>query len=309
MVNMMNDLIASHLTQLKAEGLSPDTILASRYWLTAADRQLPYGIDDVTTKELATYLANDDWSPNTRATCWRHLVRFYRWASSGDDPWLTDNPMACMKPPRGTRGIPDPVTDAELAHAIAESSDGWRVVITLAAYAGLRRCELSAILRQHIDVNWVRVEHGKGDKKRRIPTHPDLWELVADRPAGHLVYGWKLHRPVTPHRLSCLAREHFDRIGLPDVHLHRFRDWFATKQIEMGHDISEIRESLGHESLATTQIYVLVTGEQRRRAVNSLPSLAGGSSKSPSAGQGDSIRTLRLPVGVPTSQQRMEAAG
>jgi integrase/recombinase XerC len=307
-VNRMNDLIASHLTHLRAEGKSPDTILAARYWLTAADRKLPGGIDDVFDYELVTYLANDTWSPNTRATCWRHLVRFYRWASSGDDPWMTGNPMAGLSPPRGTRGIPNPVSDADLTYAYNESSDGWKVVIALAAFAGLRRAEICAIERRHVDAEWVRVEHGKGDKTRTIPTHPDLWQLVEPRPAGHLVYGWKLGRPVSPHRLSCLAREHFDRLGLRHVHLHMCRDWFATKQIAAGHDITEVRESMGHASVATTQIYVLVTGGQRRLAVNSLPSLAGGSPKSPSAGHGDMIPTHRPPVAVPTSKQRMEMA-
>jgi integrase len=295
----MNDLIATHLTQLRAEGKSPDTILARRYWLAAADRRLPYGIDDVTPEELAAYLANPRWSPNTRAIGWRHLAGFYRWASSGPDPWLDGNPMAGMTPPRGTRGIPNPVTDKELAYAYRESSDGWKLVIALAAYAGLRRSEIATIQRRHVDAEWVRVEHGKGDKTRTVPTHPDLWQLVEARPAGHLVYGWKLGRPVAPHRLSCLAREHFDRLGLPDVHLHRLRDWFATKQIERGHDISEVRESMGHASLATTQIYVLVTGGQRRLAVNSLPSLNGHPQGSPSAGHGGMIPTHRQPANVP----------
>ncbi len=307
-LNPMNDLIASHLTQLRAEGKSPDTILARYNVLTAADRKLPHGIDDVTPEEIVTYMANDKWSPNTRAIYWRHLAGFYRWGVAGDDPWLTGNPMAGMEPPRGTRGVPHPVTDAEWEYAYTNSNEWWQLVIALAGLIGLRAGEICALERRHVGAEWVRVEHGKGDKTRMVPMHDEFWPIVQPRPAGRLVIGWKLGQPVSRHRLTLLAREHFDKLGLPDVHLHRFRAWFATKQIQLGHDITEVRESMGHESLDTTQIYVLVTEGQRRRAVNSLPFLNGGSPKSPSTGQADMIPTHRLEANVPSSATMREAS-
>ncbi len=303
----MNPLIASYLTQLRAEGKSPATIEARYWFLTAVDADLTHGICDVLPEEIAAYMAYPHWSPWTRATYYGHLASFYAYAVI-HDPRMGYNPMADMQRPAGSRGMPDPVIDAELEYAYAESDDWWRLVIGLAAYAGLRAGEICAIERRHVNAEWVRVEHGKGDKTRTIPTHPELWELVASRPEGHLIYGQKLHRPVDRHRLTLLAREHFDNLGLPHVHLHRLRAWFATKQIQLGHDITEVRESMGHASLSTTQIYVLVTGGQRRRAVNSLPSLAGGFPKSPSTGQADMIPTHRLEANVPSSAQRTEIA-
>lgn len=52
---------------------------------------------------------------------------------------------------------------------------------------------------------------------------------------------------------------------------HRLRHSFATALVEGGRSLDEVRELLGHESIATTQIYAHTSQKQIAVAVASLP--------------------------------------
>lgn len=181
------------------------------------------------------------------------------------------NPMAELGRPSAPRNVPNPVSGAELEHALARSNQWWRLVIMLAAYAGLRVSEIARQRRE--DVDQVRlVVRGKGDVTAAVPTHPLLWTAVEALPAGPLV-----RRPhgglVTGNWLTERARGHFDRLGLPAVHLHRFRHWFGTTLQERYGDLRLTQELMRHASPATTAGYAQVTDARRRAAVAGLPVL------------------------------------
>ena len=263
----MGYLIDAHLAHIRALGHSPRTAAARHNVLRRLHDDLPYGIAYADTAEIQQWLGRyRGW---TLYTYDGHARAFYGWA---DGVHLDGDPMAAIRRPKQPDCIPHPVTDAELAHALHHSNSWWQLVIHLASLEGLRVSEIAGLRREDITEWTVHIRRGKGGSPGTVPAHPHVWQLTCAMPKGQLVRGAS-GQAVTGHYLSIRAREHFDSIGLPDVHLHRFRDWYATTMLNQGHSIRTVQENLRHKNLASTQGYTKVADGQRRQAVCTLPVL------------------------------------
>ena len=271
----MSALLSPHLRHMRAAGRAPATTIHDRErLLIQADQALPHGIDNAEPAEIEAFLASGNWAPWTRFTYYNHLSAFYDWACGGREPWLTWNPMDELARPRTPDATPHPVSDEELAHALANSDERWQRVIALAAYAGLRASEIRRCQRGDITAERIRIVAGKGGRTAEVPTHEEIWRRVEHLPIGTSRNPVPAAVPSST-RLSTRAREHFDRIGLPDVHLHRFRHWYATALLRGGADIVTVKELMRHRSIQTTAAYLALVDGQRRLAISTLPVLHG----------------------------------
>ena len=264
----MSYLIDPHLAHLRASGYSPDTVRARGEVLHRLHEHLPYGLAYAATEELEAWLGNDSWSAWTRATYAMHIRSFYRWAS-GPGHALDGDPAAEMARPRNPRCLPNPVTDDELAVALDRSAEPWLTIILAAAGEALRASGIAGLCREDVTADTTLIRVRKGGHAGVVDTHPLFWQHVADRPPGPLVthHG----QPVTGRWISRRQREHFDAIGLPGVHPHRFRHWAATALLAAGADLRIVQEHLGHASVTSTQGYTMIRNGQRRLAIRSLP--------------------------------------
>jgi site-specific recombinase XerD len=266
----MSDLIEAHIAALRAQGRSQSTIEDRRKMLRRLDRELPYGLEKTNEDEIALWLGQEDWAPETRSSYYSHLVGFYRWATGGRRPHLDYDPTADLPRPHVVKGLPRPLTDAEVTLAMERLPQGYpRDAATLALGAGMRCCEITRAEGAHLVEGFMRIL-GKGGKERLVPACPEVQELVHERGPGLLV-----RRPLgtkwLPDNLSQAMSTAFADIGLQGVTLHRLRHTFATRLVRKKANIVAVKNLLGHASLNTTQIYAQVVGEDLVEAMEQQP--------------------------------------
>jgi integrase/recombinase XerD len=219
--------------------------------------------------------------------------------------WLMEgiseqDPSATVKPPKQRRRLPKaiPVDAVErlLAASGPESTDEDailvdpvrlrdRALLELMYATGARVSEVLALdLDDLIDPTLVRL-FGKGSKERVVPVgsfaqraleaylvrvRPGLVALGRGTPALFLNQrGGRLSRQSAWQVISAAGKI----AGLGDeVSPHTLRHSFATHLLEGGADVRVVQELLGHSSVATTQIYTLVTVDKLREVyVNAHP--------------------------------------
>ena len=140
------------------------------------------------------------------------------------------------------------------------------VLIETAIKTGMRRSELANLLVAHVNFEASRiiVINGKGSKDRTIPMgsnlRKELQELCKDKKPLDKVFGFK------PVSLGMKVTEWAEKAGVP-LHTHSFRHYFATTLLERGANIKQVQELLGHESLATTQIYLTLMADDLTSAI------------------------------------------
>lgn len=271
---VMTDLIPRYAAELRAAGYSPRTIHSRVEFLARADTQLlPHGLDEANRSDIAMVLGTPGWSAWTRSTYWAHLSGYYSWAVDVDE--LEFNPMAKLKRPKGGDAIPKPATEAQVRTALAESAMPWSTGVLLGVYAGLRASEMVALDREDVTEESVHVRHGKGDRDRFVPTHPQLWDAIRYLRPGPLIVG-RDGRRVSPKAWINGQTWHWRRLGLPELHWHAFRHYFATTLLAHGADIRIVQELMGHRSIISTQGYTRVTSKQRNVAIHALPMIGRG---------------------------------
>lgn len=264
------ELIDAYIEHMRRSGATQATLEGRYEILHRLNRELPYGIGQTSTEELSRWLYRDEWSTNTKATYWRAIRSFYIFAADPRDPWLDGNPTNDMQVVNTVKGVPRPVTDAELQRILTEAPEPILTWAKLAAYQGLRCVEISRLDREHITEDKLIVVRGKGDKSRVHDTDPIVWEAVRDRPRGPIavIDGERL----SPFEVSLISAHHFRRqMKMPGVSMHRLRHWLGCTLQRENKDIRVTQAALGHESLASTQIYTMGNVDQQRAARAKLP--------------------------------------
>lgn len=211
--------------------------------------------------------------------------------------WLLENitpgdVAAAVKPPKSPRNLPKAITVDQIekllaaagpdpADEAAMAADPVRVrdraILELLYATGARISELINLdLDDLVDPTLVRL-FGKGSKERIVPvggyaqraldsylvrTRPTLVAQGKGTPALFLNQrGGRLSRQSSWQIISEAARV----AELPgEISPHTFRHSFATHLLEGGADVRVVQELLGHSSVATTQIYTLVTVDKLR---------------------------------------------
>jgi integrase len=182
----------------------------------------------------------------------RHVQAFYRWAAARR--LVDDDPSRAMIRPQLRRGRPHPTSVDELRVIFGCARGPLRIAYTLAAFAGLRCGEICRLRHEHLSVTdgcAVADVLGKGGRARVVPL---LEPVVAEVGPGR---GWVITRHgagYRPQQLSLDSHVFLRSIGVATT-LHSMRHAFATATYRSTRDLLLVQRLLGHESVATTQIY------------------------------------------------------
>ena len=271
-------------------GLSEHSVAAyrrdlTRYvrWLADAGRTK---LADVTTADVQDFLASlrAGEQPLAASSVARMVstVRSFH-CFLLDEEAVAENVAAELRAPKQPSRLPKAITVDEVERLLAAARGETTVALRDSAllellYAtGARISELVNLNVDDVaDLDVLRVR-GKGDKQRLIPVgsyakaaleqylvraRPELSAKGSFTPALFLgVRGGRLSRQSAWHVLANTAK----RAELSDkISLHTLRHSFATHMLQGGADVRVVQELLGHSSVATTQIYTLVTRDALR---------------------------------------------
>jgi site-specific recombinase XerD len=251
----------------REDGLDPDRHVAP-----------PYGALELATGgDVLAYLQRLN---GTRAYAPRSIRRkisalrtFYKFLKF--DGRRGDNPAADVPSPKIGRPLPKALTEADMDRLLATKLAGLtdvqrlrdRAILECLYSSGVRRSELLGLALTDVDLDGrsMRVVGGKGNKDRVVP----LTEVAADalraylgvrpRSSGDAFFIGRGGARLSESALYKIVRTYITIAGLKGhASPHTLRHSMATHLYENGADLLVIKEILGHESLATTQVYTKV---------------------------------------------------
>lgn len=290
--------VENYLRHLTIErGMAKNTILSYRRDLKAYlqylhDVQIAElsAVEEKNVRDFAQQLASEQGMVSTSVArtlaAVRGLHKFLLFEGQ-----LEHDVAALVKPPKAPRRLPKAISigDVELLLRAAgpepeDTSAGAdvirvrdRAILELLYATGSRVSELVNIdLDDLIDPEIIRL-FGKGSKERVVPVgsyaqaalqaylvrvRPHLATLAKGTPALFLNQrGSRLSRQSVWQIIATAAEN--AKLAV-EVSPHTLRHSFATHLLEGGADVRVVQELLGHASVATTQIYTLVTVDALR---------------------------------------------
>lgn len=266
-VEAYTDDVGKLLLYLKDAGLQPESVKLENL------------------EHFAAELHDIGITPRSQARILSGVRSFYKFLLM--DRRIDALPTELLPSPKIGEHLPEVLSVEEIDRIISgidlSEKEGQRnrAIIEMLYSCGLRVSELCNLLISDIwrDEGFVKVM-GKGRKERFVPISGralrelSLWEEcrchINIRPGNEdyvflsFKRGRKLSRITVFHIVKVLA----ENAGITkEISPHTFRHSFATHLLEGGANLRAIQEMLGHESIATTEIYTHLDNSRLREEI------------------------------------------
>ena len=273
-----------------------------------------YTIDDIKTISTETiyqflYFCNDTLhnSARTRARKKCSLRMFFRYLDKRG--LIESDPCAKLDSPNFRKSLPKYLS-LEESVALLNSIDGQfyerdYCILTLFLNCGLRLSELVGLNLSSFRPDGTMRVLGKGNKERILYLNDaclqavDRYRRVRPNDGLHDRDAFFISRQknrISPKTVQLLVKKFLEKAGIFEkgMSVHKLRHTAATLMYQHGNvDVMLLKEILGHENLATTQIYTHVADDQVRKAMQANP-LAAQKGKSAQQRAADSAAEKRL---------------
>ena len=246
-------------------------------------------IQSVTLSNLYSYMSfvsnNRDNTSHARARKVASLKSFFNYLAN-KAKLIASNPASELESPKIMKRLPRYLNIEESKQLLSSVSGKYPerdfAIISLFLNCGLRLSELVGINLNNIKDNNLTVI-GKGDKERTIPLNNACLQALKAYMSVRAVNGVKdknaLFLSERKQRISkeCVqktVKKYIRDAGLDPQRYstHKLRHTAATLMYRYGNvDIRTLQELLGHESIATTEIYTHLGKQQLKDAVDSNP--------------------------------------
>ena len=248
-------------------------------------------------QELRAYQAALQEAGYARSTISRKLASlrsFYRFAMR--QGITNENPAKPLRNPRRQRKLPHVLSNAEIGKLLLAPSSfneaglRDRAILETMYSAGLRVSELVTLRDGDLDFDQglIRVQ-GKGRKERLSPlgsyaikaikryfryrTRSSMTEALGRQSP---VFVNRFGNALTTRSVGRMLEKYILETDLDTrTSPHTLRHSFATHLLDRGADIRSVQELLGHQSLATTQIYTHVSAANLRQVYEQAHPRAG----------------------------------
>ena len=284
-------IIRKYQQYLKLEkSLSKNTLDA---YMTDLDKLLNFlqseniEISDICLDDLERFSAGlHDIGIHTRsqARIISDIKSFFHFLIMAD--YLEADPSELLEGPKIGLKLPEVLTVEEIDSIIAaidlSKNEGQRnrAILETLYSCGLRVSELTNLKLSdlYFDEGFIKVE-GKGSKQRLVPISPraikEIKLYFTDRNRGKIKkeyedyvflarWGKNISRIMVFHLIKELAQT----AGITkNISPHTFRHSFATHLLEGGANLRAIQCMLGHESIATTEIYTHIDRNMLRSEI------------------------------------------
>ena len=200
--------------------------------------------------------------------------------------YIDQDPSELLEGPRKSKHLPTVLSLDEVNRMMAaidlSSNEGHRnrAMMEILYGSGLRVSELVTLRlsQMYLNEHYMLIE-GKGSKQRLVPLSPvaeewfgywmqerATWPLKPE--AKDIAFVNRYGRPMTRAMVFTIVRRLCAEAGIvKTVSPHTLRHSFATHLLQNGADLRIIQQLLGHEDLATTEIYTHVNVQDLRKAI------------------------------------------
>jgi integrase/recombinase XerD len=211
--------------------------------------------------------------PSSQARILSGIKSFYKYLLMED--LIKSDPSELLEAPKIQRKLPDTLSYIEINKLIdaidVSKPEGARnkAILEVLYGSGLRVSELTELKLSnlYLDIEFIKVT-GKGSKERLVPIGASAVKALKI-----WIESIRVHFPIKKgeedlvfvnRRGTRLSRVYIFMIikqlavitGISKtISPHTFRHSFATHLVEGGADLRAVQEMLGHESIATTEIY------------------------------------------------------
>lgn len=275
---------------LLERGLSDNTRQA---YLRDVSRMLAYMLDtntpiqNITINDLRQFCAelhDLGISPRSQSRIVSGIKSFFRFLKY--DGYVDHNPTETLETPRAGLHLPEVLSVEEIDSMIeaidpdsAEAVRNRAIIETLYG-CGLRVSELVnlEIARVFLDDGYLAVT-GKGSKERLVPMSPvdiDAIRLYLDerrqmnvtRGDEGILFLNRRGSRLTRQMIFIIIKRLATAAGITrTISPHTLRHSFATHLLEGGANLRAIQQMLGHESIATTEIYIHIDRTRLREEI------------------------------------------